>query len=148
MRAVIQRVTRASLAIGGVEHARIGPGVLVLLGVAPGDTAAVAEQLAAKIVQQRIHADADGKMNLALGDLDREILIVSQFTLFADTRKGHRPGFAGAAPPALAIPLYETFVAHCERLLPGRIKTGVFAADMQVELVNDGPVTILMDTQE
>jgi D-tyrosyl-tRNA(Tyr) deacylase len=148
MRAVVQRVARAALFIDGVRHARIGAGVVVFLGIGPDDSRQVAGKLAAKIVAQRIHGDADGKMNLALSDSGGEILIVSQFTLYADTRKGNRPSFVGAAPPETAIPLYEFFVSECESLLPGRVRTGVFAADMRVSLVNDGPVTIWMDTAQ
>lgn len=150
MRAVIQRVRSSTLRIDDAVHAEIGRGVLVLLGVGPKDAAEDAQRLAAKIVQQRIHADDQDRMNLALADLDPcgEMLVVSQFTLFADTRKGHRPSFTAAASPDLANELYERFVAECEALLPGRVRTGVFAADMQIELVNDGPVTIVMDTDE
>ncbi len=144
----MQRVARATLAIDGAEQARIGRGVLVLVGIGPGDDESVAKKLAAKIVAQRIHADEAGKMNLALADVAGEMLIVSQFTLYADTRKGNRPSYTGAAPPEQAIPLYESFVEECERSFPGRVRTGVFAADMQIELVNDGPVTICMDTAE
>ncbi|MEQ9366350.1 MAG: D-aminoacyl-tRNA deacylase [Leptospirales bacterium] len=144
----MQRVARASVAIDGALHASIDRGVVVLLGVGPGDTLAEASRLAAKIMAQRIHGDAAGKMNLALADIGGEALIVSQFTLYADTRKGNRPAFKDAAGPDLAIPLYKAFVAECETILPGRIRTGVFAADMRIELVNDGPVTICMDTAE
>ncbi|MCR9144672.1 MAG: D-aminoacyl-tRNA deacylase [bacterium] len=148
MKAVVQRVSRATLSIDGKPHAKIGRGVVVLLGVGPEDSEVEARKLAAKVIASRIHADADNKMNLALADAGGEALIVSQFTLFADTRKGNRPSYTGAAPPEHAIPLYELFVAECEALLPGRIRTGVFAADMQIELINDGPVTICMDTAE
>lgn len=148
MRAVVQRVSRARLTIDAAEHAAIGRGVVVLLGVGPEDTPELAVRLADKVMASRIHSDDVGKMNLSLADIDGAALIVSQFTLFANTRKGNRPAFTGAAAPALAIPLYDRFVARCEELLPGRIQTGVFAADMQVELVNDGPVTIWMDTAE
>ncbi len=150
MRAVVQRVSRARLTINASEHAAIGRGVVVLLGVGPEDTPELAVRLADKVMASRIHSDAEGKMNLALADehVQGQALIVSQFTLFANTRKGNRPAFTGAAAPALAVSLYERFVARCEELLPDRIRTGVFAADMQVELVNDGPVTIWMDTAD
>lgn len=148
MRAVIQRAARAVLVIENAAHAKIGPGIVVLLGIGPEDSVADARKLAAKVVAQRIHADPDGKMNLALVDTGGEMLIVSQFTLYADTTKGNRPSYTGAAAPDHAIPLYESFVAECEALVPGRVQTGIFAADMQVELVNDGPVTIWMDTAE
>jgi len=118
--------------------AAIGPGLLVLLGVAPDDTEAMADRLADKVGALRIFDDAQGRMNDPLGD--REVLCVSQFTLYADTRKGNRPSFIGAAPPELAEPLYERF---CERL---GAKRGKFGARMAVELVNDGPVTIILDT--
>ena len=148
MRAIVQRVRSSTLRIDDAVHARIGRGVLVLLGVGPEDGEDDVQRLAAKVAQQRIHADEQGRMNLALADIDGEMLVVSQFTLFADTRKGNRPSFTGAAPPDLANELYERFVAECETLLPGRVRTGVFAADMQIELINDGPVTIAMDTDE
>ena len=125
------------VSVDGREVAAIGPGLLVLLGVAPDDTAEDADRLAAKVRALRIFDDADGRMNEPLGD--REALCVSQFTLYADTRKGNRPSFAGAAPPDHAEPLYERF---CERLGARR---GVFGARMAVQLVNDGPVTLMLD---
>jgi len=138
VRALVQRVSRASVATGAGPLASIGPGLLVLLGVAPDDTEEAAARLADKVRALRVFDDADGRMNEALGD--REVLCVSQFTLYADTRKGNRPSFVGAAPPELAEPLYERF---CERLGAQR---GRFGARMTVELVNDGPVTILVDS--
>jgi D-tyrosyl-tRNA(Tyr) deacylase len=123
--------------VGGEEVAAIGPGLLVLLGVAPEDTEAEADRLADKVRALRVFDDADGRMNESLGD--REVLCVSQFTLYADTRKGNRPGFTGAAPPELAKHLYEGF---CQRLGAGR---GEFGARMAVELVNDGPVTLMLE---
>jgi D-aminoacyl-tRNA deacylase len=138
VRALVQRVSRASVATEAGPLASIGPGLLVLLGVAPDDTEEVADRIADKVRALRIFDDADGRMNEALGH--REVLCVSQFTLYADTRKGNRPSFVGAAPPELAEPLYERF---CERL---GAKHGEFGARMEVELVNDGPVTILVES--
>ena len=137
MRALVQRVSRASVSVDGRKVAAIGPGLLVLLGVAPGDDEAAADGLAGKVRALRIFEDADGKMNEPLGD--REALCVSQFTLYADTRKGNRPSFTDAAPPELAEPLYERF---CDSLAAER---GVFGARMSVELVNDGPVTLMLE---
>ena len=137
MRALVQRAASATVSVDGREVAAIGPGLLVLLGVAPDDTAEDADRLAAKVRALRIFDDADGRMNEPLGD--REALCVSQFTLYADTRKGNRPSFAGAAPPQHAEPLYERF---CERLGARR---GVFGARMAVQLVNDGPVTLMLE---
>lgn len=138
MRALVQRVSHASVAAEDGPLASIGQGFLVLLGVAPGDTEVVADRMADKVRALRVFDDADGRMNEALGE--REVLCVSQFTLYADTRKGNRPSFVGAAAPELAEPLYERF---CERLGAQR---GRFGARMAVELVNDGPVTILIDS--
>ena len=137
MRALVQRVSRAAVRVEGETIARIGPGLVVLLGVAPTDGERTADRLAAKVRALRVFADADGQMNEAVGE--REILCVSQFTLYADTGAGNRPGFAGAAAPALAEPLYERV---CERLGAAR---GRFGAHMEVELANDGPVTILLE---
>ena len=138
MRALVQRVSRASVATEAGPLASIGQGFLVLLGVAPGDTEEVADRMAGKVRALRVFDDADGRMNEPLGD--REVLCVSQFTLYADTRKGNRPSFVGAAPSEVAERLYERF---CERLGAQR---GRFGARMAVELVNDGPVTILLDS--
>ena len=137
MRALVQRVTRATVSVDGRQVAAIGPGMVVLLGIASEDGEGQAESLAAKVTALRIFDDAEGRMNEPLAD--REILCVSQFTLYADTRRGNRPSFTGAAPPELARPLYELF---CDRLGARR---GVFGARMAVELVNDGPVTLLLD---
>jgi D-aminoacyl-tRNA deacylase len=138
MRALVQRVSRASVSVEGRQISVIGPGLLVLLGVAPEDTEAQAGRLADKVRALRVFDDADGRMNEPLDD--REVLCVSQFTLYADTRGGNRPGFTGAAPPELAESLYERF---CERL---GAKRGVFGARIAVELVNDGPVTLLLES--
>jgi D-aminoacyl-tRNA deacylase len=137
MRALVQRVSRASVQVEGRLVAEIGAGLLVLLGVARDDDAAAAERLAAKVRALRIFADAAGNVNDALGE--REILCVSQFTLYGDARRGNRPSFVAAAPGEHAEPLYERF---CER---AGAKRGVFGAHMQVELVNDGPVTLLLE---
>jgi D-tyrosyl-tRNA(Tyr) deacylase len=133
----VQRVSRAAVRIDGEEVSAIGPGLLVLLGVARDDDAACADRLAAKVRALRVFADPDGRMNEPLGD--REVLCVSQFTLFADTARGNRPSFIGAASPELAEPLYERF---CERT---QARRGRFGAHMDVELVNDGPVTVMME---
>ena len=137
MRALVQRVSRAAVRVGGAEVAAIGPGLLVLLGVTHADDEAICDRLADKVAALRIFEDADGRMNEALGA--REVLCVSQFTLYGDARKGNRPGFVAAAGPELAEPLYERF---CSRLGARR---GIFGAHMEVELVNDGPVTLWLD---
>ena len=145
MRAVITRVTSASVVIDGAVNGAIERGYLVLLGVGPNDTEETAKKLADKICNLRVFEDENGKMNLNLEQVGGSLLVVSQFTLFADT-SSRRPGFTGAAKPALAIPLYETFMAHC-RERGFTVEHGEFGADMQVESVNDGPVTILFDTE-
>ena len=139
MRALVQRVSEAAVRVDGERVAAIGPGLLVLLGVGADDGEADADRLADKVRALRVFDDADGRMNLPLGD--REALCVSQFTLYADTRRGNRPSFVDAAPPELAEPLYERF---CERLGARR---GTFGARMEVELVNDGPVTLLLESR-
>jgi D-tyrosyl-tRNA(Tyr) deacylase len=138
VRALVQRVSRASVDAGGERVAEIGPGLLVLLGVTHDDTPADADRLADKVRALRVFPDADGRMNEPLGD-DREVLCVSQFTLYGDTRKGNRPAYVAAARPEQAEPLYERF---CDRLDARR---GSFGARMDVELVNDGPVTLLLE---
>lgn len=145
MRALLQRVSKARVDVDGVTTGRIGPGLLILLGVARGDTEADAEQLAAKVSQLRIFPDEEGKMNRSLLDTSGSALIVSQFTLYGDTRKGRRPSFDLAAPPEQARSLYE-FFADRMRALGVSVETGVFQAMMQVHLVNDGPVTLLVET--
>lgn len=145
MRAIIQRVTRASVEVEGAIVGEIGGGLLVLLGVAKPDTASDADFLAAKIVNLRIFADDAGKMNRSLLDCGGELLVVSQFTLYADCRKGRRPGFDEAAPPEQARALYEHFVVAARRS-GVKAETGVFQAHMAVSLVNDGPVTFLVES--
>lgn len=147
MRAVVQRVTRARVTVVDRTVGQIGPGVVVLLGVGQGDDEAAAAYLADKIAHLRILADAEGKMNRSLLDSGGEALVVSQFTLYGDVRRGRRPSFTGAAPPAEAERLYEQFCAELRRLGVG-VQNGVFQAMMQVELVNDGPVTLLLDSDK
>jgi D-tyrosyl-tRNA(Tyr) deacylase len=147
MRAVVQRVTRASVTVEGQIIGQIGQGLMVLLGVEQDDTDADAQQLADKTVQLRIFDDAEGKMNRSLLDIRGELLVVSQFTLLGDCRKGRRPSFIQAAAPELAERLYETYVAAVG-VQGVRVATGRFRAMMQVELVNDGPVTILLDSRK
>lgn len=146
MRAVITRVARASVCIDGETVGEIGKGFLVLLGVHADDTEAEAARVADRICGLRVFEDAAGKMNVSPADAGAEILIVSQFTLYADTRS-RRPGFTAAARPDVAVPLYEKVIALC-RERGFRVETGRFGADMAVESVNDGPVTILLDTAE
>lgn len=147
MRIVAQRVGQASVHVDGEEIARIGKGLMVLAGVAPDDTPEDAAWLAGKLARMRIFPDADGKMNLSLADAEGEALVVSQFTLFAATAKGNRPGFSGAAGPDLAIPLYEALASGLAKESGRPVSLGRFGADMRVSLVNDGPVTIVMDSK-
>lgn len=147
MRAVVTRVKSASVKIGGVCCAQIGQGLLILLGVGPQDTAADGRKLAEKILGLRIFTDEQDKMNLSLSDVAGQVLVVSQFTLYGNCRKGRRPSFTAAAAPELAEPLYEQFLEECRRLgFPP--EHGRFGADMQVASVNDGPVTLWLDTAE
>lgn len=144
MRAVIQRVLRASVAADGAPVGAVDRGWLVLLGVGPNDTARQVKWLADKVANLRAFDDADGKMNLSVQDVGGAVLVVSQFTLYGDCRKGRRPSFLDAALPGVAEPLYEAFVTEL-KLLGIRVATGRFGADMKVELVNDGPVTFVLD---
>lgn len=147
MRAVIQRVTRASVTIDEKIHSRIGTGLLVLLGIEDADTEEDIEWLSKKIVQLRIFDDAAGVMNESVTDRSGDILLVSQFTLHASTKKGNRPSYIRASKPEVAIPLYEKMKARLSADLGRPVATGVFGADMKVELLNDGPVTIVIDTK-
>jgi D-aminoacyl-tRNA deacylase len=147
MRAVIQRVEKASVTIDEKIHSQIGTGLLVLLGIEDADTAEDIEWLSSKIVNLRIFNDAAGVMNEPVTDKEGEILLVSQFTLHASTRKGNRPSYIKASKPDIAVPLYEKMISQLSNDLGKEIKTGVFGADMKVELLNDGPVTIVIDTK-
>lgn len=148
MRAVIQRVTNASCTVEGTITGEIQTGLLVVLGIEDADTTEDLEWLANKLVNLRIFGDENGLMNKALADVDGNILLISQFTLFAQTKKGNRPSFIRAARPDKAIPMYEQMIATLSKLLNKKIATGIFAADMKVSLLNDGPVTIIMDTKD
>ncbi len=145
MRAVLQRVKRAKVSVDGVVTGEIGAGLLVFLGVAQTDTDADLDYMQKKIPELRIFEDDEGKMNRSVVEAGGALLVVSQFTLYGDARKGRRPGFTDAARPDLAIPMYERFVAGC-RAMGLRVETGRFGAMMDVELVNDGPVTLLLDS--
>ncbi len=147
MRAVVQRVTRASVSVEGAVIGEIGSGLCVLVGVARDDQDADADALAEKVVGLRIFEDAEGKMNLGVGEVGGALLAVSQFTLLGDTRRGKRPSFTDAMEPVRANELFERFCSRCRELGP-RVATGRFRAQMLVELVNDGPVTILLDTKK
>lgn len=147
MRAVIQRVSQASVAIAGNMKSAIGRGLLVLLAVEDADADADLEWLSGKIARLRIFDDASGVMNLSVQETGGEVLVVSQFTLFASTRKGNRPSYVRSAKPEVAIPLYEKFVVRLAQELGKPVRTGEFGAMMDVSLVNDGPVTIIMDSK-
>lgn len=144
MKLVLQRVLEASVETEGKTVGKIGKGYLVLFGAGEGDTREDAERLAAKMINLRIFSDENDKINLSLGDVDGQLLIVSQFTLYADCRKGNRPNFIQAAKPELAESLYEYFVELCRKKVPV-VETGVFGADMKVSLVNDGPFTVILE---
>ena len=147
MRAVVQRVTRARVTVDDRVVGEIERGLVVLLGVAQDDTKADADYLAPKIVSLRIFDDSEGKMNVSLKEIDGGLLVVSQFTLYGDVRRGLRPSWSDAAPPEIAEPLYEYFVESSRKLI-ARVATGSFRRTMQVELINDGPVTILLDSRK
>jgi D-aminoacyl-tRNA deacylase len=147
MRVVVQRVTRARVTVQGELSGEIQQGLVVLLGIAPDDSETDAEYLVAKIAAMRIFDDEQGKMNLSLSDVSGGMLVISQFTLYGDVRRGLRPSWIGAARPEKAEPLYEFFVAQARGLITG-VATGKFGAEMAVELVNDGPVTILLDSRK
>lgn len=146
MKAVIQRVNHASVTVDSRLISEIGSGLLILLGISPKDTSADIQWLANKIANLRIFNDDNGVMNKSLIDENAEVIIVSQFTLLANTKKGNRPSYTAAAGPDLAIPLYEEFIKEFEMLLSKKVGTGVFGADMKIDLQNDGPVTIVIDT--
>ncbi len=145
MKVLLQRVIEASVEVGGAPVGAIGPGVLLLVGFGPSDGEAEIEWMASKCAALRIFPDEQGKMNRSVLDIGGEALVVSQFTLYADVNKGNRPSFVGAAPPDLAVRLYERFVAHLEELFGRPVPTGRFGAEMKVHLVNDGPVTLWLE---
>ncbi|HEL0678341.1 TPA: D-tyrosyl-tRNA(Tyr) deacylase [Streptococcus equi subsp. zooepidemicus] len=145
MKIVIQRVKEASVSIDGEIAGAIDQGLLLLVGIGPDDQAEDIDYAVRKISHMRIFSDPEGKMNLSIQDIQGSILSISQFTLYADTKKGNRPAFTGAAKPAMASELYDTFNAQLEQLVP--VQRGVFGADMQISLINDGPVTIILDTK-
>lgn len=147
MRAVIQRVSEASVTIEGARVADIKAGLLILIGIEDADTQEDIDWLSAKIVKLRIFGDDEGLMNRSIEDINGDIIVVSQFTLHAATKKGNRPSYIRAAKPDIAIPLYEAFVKQMEKDLGKKVQTGEFGADMKVALLNDGPVTIIIDTK-
>jgi D-aminoacyl-tRNA deacylase len=148
MRAILQRVTQASCTVGGRITGEIKTGFLVLLGIEDVDTDDDLQWLAQKIAAMRVFGDQNGLMNKSLADINGDILLISQFTLFALTKKGNRPGFTRAARPDKAIPMYEQMIKTLEELTGKKVATGVFGADMKISLLNDGPVTIIMDTKD
>ena len=145
MKIIIQRVKKAQVSIEGQVQGEINQGLLLLVGVGPEDQKEDLDYAVRKLVNMRIFSDVEGKMNLSVKDIEGEILSISQFTLFADTKKGNRPAFTGAAKPDMAEALYQEFNQELAKEVP--VQTGIFGADMQVELVNDGPVTIILDTK-
>lgn len=148
MRLVVQRVLSAAVDIGGVRKSEIGPGLMILVGICDDDTDEDIDYLCRKVVAMRIFDDAEGVMNLPVTEVPGSgLLVVSQFTLMASTRKGNRPSYIHASKPDFAVPMYEKFVARLQALFGKEVQTGTFGADMQVALVNDGPVTIIMDSQ-
>ena len=146
MRVVVQRVKHASVTINGTVNGKINNGFLVLLGIQSTDREQDVDYLVKKVTNLRIFSDENDKMNLSLKDVNGELLIVSQFTLYANCKEGNRPSFVEAAKPDVAIPLYEYFVSECKKIIPV-VETGIFGADMKVDLLNDGPVTIIMDSK-
>ena len=146
MRVVVQRVKHASVTINGTINGKINNGFLVLLGIQSTDGEQDVDYLVKKVTNLRIFSDENDKMNLSLKDVNGELLIVSQFTLYANCKEGNRPSFVEAAKPDVAIPLYEYFVSECRKIIPV-VETGIFGADMKVDLLNDGPVTIIMDSK-
>ena len=146
MRVVVQRVKHASVTINGTVNGKINNGFLVLLGVQSTDSEQDVDYLVKKVTNLRIFSDENDKMNLSLKDVNGELLIVSQFTLYANCKEGNRPSFVEAAKPDVAIPLYEYFVSECKKIIPV-VETGIFGTDMKIDLLNDGPVTIIMDSK-
>ena len=147
MRLILQRVTKASVTIDGIVKSTIGPGLLILLGIEEADTDEDVEWLSSKIVNLRIFNDENGVMNISVKDAGGDILLVSQFTLHASTKKGNRPSYIKAAKPDIAVPAYEKMIAQLQKDLGKPLQTGEFGADMKVELLNDGPVTIIIDSR-
>jgi len=147
MRIVVQRVKSSSVQIDGKIHSSIQDGLMILLGIEQNDGKEDVEWLINKVVQLRIFNDDKGVMNLSINEIEGEILLVSQFTLHASTKKGNRPSYLKAAKPDISIPLYENFIEQLKKVIGDRLKTGIFGADMKVALINDGPVTILMDSK-
>nr|WP_288976158.1 D-aminoacyl-tRNA deacylase [uncultured Shuttleworthia sp.] len=147
MRFVIQRVTHASVTVDGKKQAEIDRGFLVLIGICQTDSLSLADKMVHKLIGMRIFQDQEGKTNLSLKDVDGKLLLVSQFTLYADCRKGNRPSFTRAAGPESAEAIYEYIIAQCKKSIPG-VEKGLFGADMKVELLNDGPFTIVLDSED
>ena len=147
MRAVIQRVSNGKVSINGIEASIVNHGLLLFLGIEKEDTKEDLKWLVNKIINLRIFNDLNGVMNVSLLDSKGELLVISQFTLIASSKKGNRPSYVRAAKHDLAIPLYESFIKLCEEKLPGKVKSGVFGADMKVELSNEGPVTLILDSK-
>lgn len=147
MRVLVQRVSRAEVRVGGAAEGRIGPGLVLLVGFRAGDGEEQISWMADKVLGLRVLSDGEGKMNVALEETDGDLLVVSQFTLYGDARKGRRPSFVDAAPPETAVPLYERFLGVLRERSRGRVEAGVFGAHMEVELVNDGPVTLLLERE-
>lgn len=148
MRALIQRVQHSRVVVAGKEVGAIGPGLLILLGITHDDTQSDMDWLLKKIPKLRIFDDPEGKMNLSVTDIGGEILVVSQFTLFANCQKGNRPSYIRSAPPDISLPMYEQFVAQLRATFSGKVATGEFGAMMEVSLLNDGPVTIMLDSRQ
>ena len=148
MKLIIQRVKESQVEIDGEIKGRIGKGLNILIGVGPDDDFSDVKKLVDKMLNLRIFEDEQGKMNLSLMDISGEVLLISQFTLYADIRKGRRPSFTSAASPDLAKELYHKFIEYTESIIPGKVQTGIFGADMKVSILNDGPVTIIADSKE
>ena len=147
MRVILQRVSEASVTIDHQVYSQIDKGLLILLGIEENDSQEDIDWLVKKTINMRIFGDEEGKMNLSVLDIEGEILVVSQFTLYASTKKGNRPSFIKSAKPDIAIPLYESFISKMNQTIKKEVKTGVFGADMKVQLINDGPVTISLDSK-